>query len=103
MLSRNVHAIGLKNKAAQLRELGYDVLTVNASAFKMSDAENASHIVIYRTGYSEVLEQLCHLAKNTISQSIMTLMILLLIPNILIYWLIRKDFQRSISIIMTVV
>lgn len=54
----------VENKAAQLRELGYDVLTVNASAFKMSDAENASHIVIYRTGYSEVLEQLCHLAKK---------------------------------------
>ncbi|WP_285118467.1 rhamnan synthesis F family protein [Lactococcus petauri] len=54
----------VENKAAQLRALGFDVWTVNASEFKMGYAENASHIVIYRTGYSELLEQLCHLAQK---------------------------------------
>lgn len=54
----------VENKAAQLRSLGFDVWTVNASDFKMGYAENASHIVIYRTGYSEELEKLCRLAQK---------------------------------------
>ncbi|MEG2375160.1 rhamnan synthesis F family protein [Lactococcus garvieae] len=54
----------VENKAAQLRNLGFDVWTVNASDFKMGYAENASHIIIYRTGYSEEFEKLCHLAQK---------------------------------------
>jgi glycosyltransferase involved in cell wall biosynthesis len=54
----------VENKAAQLKSLGFDVWTVNVSDFKMGYAENASHIVIYRTGYSEELEKLCLLAKK---------------------------------------
>ena len=54
----------VENKAAQLRNLGFDVWTVNASDFKMGYAENASHIIIYRTGYSEEFEKLCHLAQQ---------------------------------------
>ncbi|MDG6141860.1 rhamnan synthesis F family protein [Lactococcus formosensis] len=54
----------VENKAAQLRALGFDVWTVNASDFKMGYAENASHIIIYRTGYSEEFEKLCRLAQK---------------------------------------
>lgn len=54
----------VENKAAQLRALGFDVWTVNASEFKMGYAENASHIIIYRTGYSEEFEKLCRLAQK---------------------------------------
>ncbi|MFP7216336.1 glycosyltransferase [Lactococcus garvieae] len=54
----------VENKAAQLRNLGFDVWTVNASDFKMGYAENASHIIIYRTGYSEEFEKLCRLAQK---------------------------------------
>ncbi|MFR1819748.1 MAG: rhamnan synthesis F family protein [Lactococcus petauri] len=54
----------VENKAAQLRALGFDVWMVNASEFKMGYAENASHIIIYRTGYSEEFEKLCRLAQK---------------------------------------
>lgn len=54
----------VENKAAQLKSLGFDVWVVNASSFKMGYAEHASHIIIYRTGYSEELDKLCQLAKK---------------------------------------
>ncbi|MCL2112342.1 MAG: glycosyltransferase [Streptococcaceae bacterium] len=54
----------VENKAEQLRSLGYEVWTVNASEFKMDYAENASHIIIYRTGYSEQFRKLCVLAQK---------------------------------------
>lgn len=54
----------VENKAAQLKSLGFDVWVVNASSFQMGYAEHASHIIIYRTGYSEELRELCRLAKK---------------------------------------
>jgi glycosyltransferase involved in cell wall biosynthesis len=52
------------NKAEQLRSAGYDVWTVNASAFQMGYAEHASHIIIYRTGYTDQFGFLCQLARK---------------------------------------
>ncbi|MFK4781274.1 MULTISPECIES: rhamnan synthesis F family protein [Lactococcus] len=54
----------VENKAEQLRSLGHDVWTVNASEFQMGYAEHASHIIIYRTGYSKQLSDLVTLAKK---------------------------------------
>lgn len=52
------------NKAEQLRSFGYTVKTVNMSAFRLSDAEWASMVIIYRCGYSDLLAELCSLAKR---------------------------------------
>lgn len=52
------------NKAEQLRSLGYTVWTVNASTFRMAYAWQASHIIIYRTGYNEEFAELVRLAKK---------------------------------------
>ena len=52
------------NKAEQLRSLGETVWTINASEFQMGYAEHASHIIIYRTPYSETFEKLIQLSKK---------------------------------------
>ncbi|MGL9728871.1 rhamnan synthesis F family protein [Enterococcus sp. DIV0756] len=52
------------NKAEQLRLNGFNVKTVNMSQFRLSDAENASLIIIYRYGYCDLLAELCLLAKQ---------------------------------------
>ena len=51
------------NKAAQLRSLGFVVKIVNNSEFKLEQAQFASSIIIYRAPYSDVLAELCRLAK----------------------------------------
>ena len=52
------------NKAEQLRKHGFAVKVVNLSDFQLSMAQNASHIVIYRSPISPELLRLCHLAKE---------------------------------------
>lgn len=52
------------NKAEQLRNFGFQVKTVNLSQFRLLDAEYASLIIIYRCGYSQLLAELCLLAKK---------------------------------------
>lgn len=52
------------NKAEQLRKHGFAVKAVNLSDFQLSMAQNASHIIIYRSPISPELLRLCHLAKE---------------------------------------
>lgn len=52
------------NKAEQLRKHGFAVKVVNLSDFQLSMAQNASHIIIYRSPISPELLRLCHLAKE---------------------------------------
>ena len=52
------------NKAEQLRKHGFEVKVVNLSDFQLSMAQNASHIIIYRSPISPELLRLCHLAKD---------------------------------------
>ena len=52
------------NKAEQLRKHGFAVKVVNLSDFQLSMAQNASHIIIYRSPVSPELLRLCHLAKE---------------------------------------
>ena len=52
------------NKAEQLRKHGFEVKVVNLSDFQLSMAQNASHIIIYRSPISPELLRLCHLAKE---------------------------------------
>lgn len=52
------------NKAEQLRKHGFAVKGVNLSDFQLSMAQNASHIIIYRSPISPELLRLCHLAKE---------------------------------------
>ncbi|GCF93926.1 glycosyl transferase [Enterococcus florum] len=52
------------NKAEQLRSFGYNVRVINSSAFRLSDAEFAHLVIIYRCGYSDQLAELCRLAKQ---------------------------------------
>ena len=52
------------NKAEQLRKHGFAVKVVNLSDFQLSRAQNASHIIIYRSPISPELLRLCHLAKE---------------------------------------
>ena len=52
------------NKAEQLRKHGFAVKVVNLSDFQLSVAQNASHIIIYRSPISPELLRLCHLAKE---------------------------------------
>ena len=52
------------NKAEQLRKNGFAVKVVNLSDFQLSMAQNASHIIIYRSPISPELLRLCHLAKE---------------------------------------
>lgn len=52
------------NKAEQLRKHGFAVKVVNLSDFQLSLAQNANHIIIYRSPLSPELLRLCHLAKE---------------------------------------
>ena len=52
------------NKAEQLRKHGFKVKVVNLSEFELTQAQNASHIIIYRSPISPELLRLCHLAKD---------------------------------------
>lgn len=52
------------NKAEQLRKHDFAVKVVNLSDFQLSMAQNASHIIIYRSPISPELLRLCHLAKE---------------------------------------
>ncbi|PMR65931.1 glycosyl transferase [Streptococcus intermedius] len=52
------------NKAEQLRKNGFSVKVVNASEFQVSQAQYASHIIIYRASWSIQLQLLCDLAKS---------------------------------------
>ena len=52
------------NKAEQLRKHGFEVKVVNLSDLQLSMAQNASHIIIYRSPISPELLRLCHLAKE---------------------------------------
>ncbi|MGM0215608.1 rhamnan synthesis F family protein [Enterococcus sp. AZ109] len=52
------------NKAEQLRSFGFNVKVVGISRFQLLDAEFASLIIIYRCGYSDILAELCRLAKQ---------------------------------------
>ena len=52
------------NKAEQLRKHGFAVKVVNLSDFQLSMAQNANHIIIYRSPISPELLRLCHLAKE---------------------------------------
>lgn len=52
------------NKAEQLRKHGFAVKVVNLSDFQLSLAQNANHIIIYRSPISPELLRLCHLAKE---------------------------------------
>lgn len=52
------------NKAEQLRKHGFEVKVTNLSDFQLSMAQNASHIIIYRSPISPELLRLCHLAKE---------------------------------------
>lgn len=54
----------VENKAEQLRSLGYNVWTANASNFQMGYAEHASAIIIYRAGYSSKFAELFRLAHK---------------------------------------
>ena len=52
------------NKAEQLRKHGFEVKVINLSDLQLSMAQNASHIIIYRSPISPELLRLCHLAKE---------------------------------------
>ena len=52
------------NKAEQLRKNGFMVKVVNVSEFEISQARNASHIIIYRAPWSYQLQFLCDTAKR---------------------------------------
>ena len=52
------------NKAEQLRKNGFAVKVVNASKFSLSQAQYASHIIIYRAPWSAQLQLLCDLARE---------------------------------------
>lgn len=52
------------NKAEQLRKHGFKVKVVNLSEFELTQAQNASHIIIYRSPISPELLRLCNLAKD---------------------------------------
>ena len=52
------------NKAEQLRKHGFEVKVVNLSDLQLSMAQNASHIIIYRSPISPELLRLCHLTKE---------------------------------------
>ena len=52
------------NKAEQLRKHGFKVKVVNLSEFELTQAQNASHIIIYRSPISPELLRLCHLSKD---------------------------------------
>ena len=52
------------NKAEQLRKHGFEVKVVNLSEFELTQAQNASHIIIYRSPISPELLRLCHLSKD---------------------------------------
>lgn len=52
------------NKAEQLRKHGFEVKVVNLSEFELTQAQNASHIIIYRSPISPEILRLCHLAKD---------------------------------------
>ena len=52
------------NKAEQLRKHGFEVKVVNLSEFELTQAQNASHIIIYRSPISPELLRLCYLAKD---------------------------------------
>ena len=52
------------NKAEQLRKNGFAVKVVNASKFILSQAQYASHIIIYRAPWSAQLQLLCDLARE---------------------------------------
>ena len=52
------------NKAEQLRKHGFKIKVVNLSEFELTQAQNASHIIIYRSPISPELLRLCHLAKE---------------------------------------
>ena len=52
------------NKAEQLRKHGFEVMVTNLSDFQLSMAQNASHIIIYRSPISPELLRLCHMAQD---------------------------------------
>lgn len=52
------------NKAEQLRKHGFEVKVTNLSDFQLSMAQNASHIIIYRSPISPELLRLCHMAQD---------------------------------------
>ena len=52
------------NKAEQLRKHGFEVKVVNLSEFELTQAHNASHIIIYRSPISPELLRLCHMAQD---------------------------------------
>lgn len=52
------------NKAEQLRKHGFKVKVVNLSEFELTQAQNASHIIIYRSPISPELLRLCHMAQD---------------------------------------
>jgi len=52
------------NKAEQLRKNGFAVKAVNASEFSLTQAQYASHIIIYRAPWSAQLQLLCDLARE---------------------------------------
>lgn len=54
----------VRNKKEQLESMGYYTKIVNASDFKLKDAEYASIIIIYRTPYSELFNQLISLSRK---------------------------------------
>ncbi len=50
------------NKAEQLRELGYTVRVINNSLVQLQDAQFASHIIIYRAPFNDMLKEICRAA-----------------------------------------
>lgn len=52
------------NKAEQLRKNGFTVKVVNLSEFEISQAQHASHIIIYRAPWSYQLQFLCDTARR---------------------------------------
>ncbi|HHT7642658.1 TPA: rhamnan synthesis F family protein [Streptococcus suis] len=50
------------NKAEQLRELGYTVRVINNSLVQLQDAQFASHIIIYRSPFNDMLKEICRAA-----------------------------------------
>lgn len=54
----------VENKIEQLKNLNFRVKSVGLSELKISDAERASHIIIYRAPYNEMLVNLIQVAKE---------------------------------------
>ncbi|MUN89869.1 rhamnan synthesis F family protein [Enterococcus gallinarum] len=54
----------VENKIEQLKNLNFRVKLVGLSKLKLSDAERASHIIIYRAPYNELLVSMVKLAKE---------------------------------------